>query len=698
MWAIAKRELRALFVAPFAWIVLGVAQTLLGYTFLRLLQAFAQTQGQLQGLPGAPGLTRLVAMPLFETCAFILMLVVPVVTMRLIAEERRGHTLALVLGAPVSGTRIVLGKFAGALTFVLCLVALCALLPIALLMGAALDLWQLAAGLLGLVLVVALFTAAGLFISTLTSQPPLAAAVTFGLLLLLWMLDWGGERASVLQYLSILHHFRALQRGLFDSADIVFFILVSGAFLLLAARRVDALRHGVSWSEGSWKRMPVLGLIRAINLVLFVVVIGLIAWLSTRYHFALDWTSAGRNTLSPASAKLLEALDKPLAVSVFAREDRVHARVIAELLRKYQRAGANLQIEFANPDLNPERMRELGVEQVGAVQLSFNGRTQMVAAPSERTLSNALARLLRARPRIVAYLEGHGERSLAGKANHDLGTFGTQLKAKGLTPQPLNLTRSGAVPGNTDVLLIAAPRVALLPQEVQAIVDYVQADGSLLWLLDPNLPLHGLEPLAQLLGVKREPGTLIDPATQRFKQAGLGNPTFVLVADYEKHPALKGFNLVSVLPGAAGLSMSTQAPWRSTPLLRSRADVWSELGALRGQIRFDKDSERRGPYDLAVAITRTLKEREQRIIIVGDGDFLANSALGNSGNLDLGIRLVNWLAADDVLLDIPSRSDPDNTLSLTTTQTAVIGFGALLILPLILILTGLTVWLRRRNR
>ena len=242
MWAIARRELRALFVTPLAWIVLGIVQALLGYTFLRLLQAFVQTQGQLQGLPGAPGLARLVAMPLFETCAFVLMLVVPVITMRMIAEERRAATLPLLLGAPVSTARIILGKYLAALAFTLCLVALCGLMPAMLLLGAPLDLGQLAAGLVGLALVAAMFTAAGLFVSTLTSQPPMAAAATFGLLLLLWMLDWGGERAGVLQYLSVLHHFRALQRGLFDTADIAFFVLAAIAFLVLAARRIHTIR------------------------------------------------------------------------------------------------------------------------------------------------------------------------------------------------------------------------------------------------------------------------------------------------------------------------------------------------------------------------------------------------------------------------------------------------------------------------
>ena len=117
MMAVLRRELRAMFVSPLAWFVLAVVQVLMAYSFLRLLQAFADNQGRLQGLPGAPGLTRLVAMPLFEVAAFVMMLIVPLITMRLIAEERRVGTLVLLLGSPVSSTSIILGKFFGAFTF-----------------------------------------------------------------------------------------------------------------------------------------------------------------------------------------------------------------------------------------------------------------------------------------------------------------------------------------------------------------------------------------------------------------------------------------------------------------------------------------------------------------------------------------------------------------------------------------------------
>ena len=242
MLAIFRRELTSLFTSPLAWITLALAQGLLAYVFLRLLQAFARTQGQLQGLPGAPGLSRLVAMPLFETCAFMLMVIVPMFTMRLFAEERRARTLALLLSAPVSSTAIVLGKYLGAIAFCLILISMTVAMPLALTLGTALDYGQLFAGALGLTLIAALFSAIGLFMSTLTTQPTMAAIGAFGTTLLLWILDWGADRAGLFAYLSVLQHFRALLRGLIDTQDVAYFLILTFACLYLAVRRINALK------------------------------------------------------------------------------------------------------------------------------------------------------------------------------------------------------------------------------------------------------------------------------------------------------------------------------------------------------------------------------------------------------------------------------------------------------------------------
>lgn len=243
---IALRELRSLFLSPLAWSILGVVMLILGYLFLSQLEEYAQVQSQLALMEGAPGVTELVVAPTFASAAVILLLVVPLVTMRLVAEERRSRTVALLFSAPVSMTAIVLGKYLGVLGFLGVLLALIALMPLALLPAVPLDPGLLAAGLLGLALMLAAFAAAGLFMSTLTAQPTIAAVLSFGLLLLLWIIDWtgsGGEGGGrLLAYLSLQRHYQSLLRGLFDSSDLVYYLLFILTFLVLSIRRLDAER------------------------------------------------------------------------------------------------------------------------------------------------------------------------------------------------------------------------------------------------------------------------------------------------------------------------------------------------------------------------------------------------------------------------------------------------------------------------
>ncbi len=247
MFSIATRELRSLFLSPLAWVILAVIQAILAYVFLIQVEVFLQWQPRLVGFPGAPGLTAIVAAPVFHTAAIVFMLVTPFLTMRLLSEERRSGTLALLLSAPVSVSSIVLGKFLGVMAFLGCALGLVALLPLCLLFGGSLDFELLAAGFLGLVLLVSAFSAAGLFMSSLTAQPTIAAVSTFGLLLLLWLLDWGSGTGSqgagvLFSYLSLLTHFESLLQGIFDTRDVLYYLIFTALFLLLGIWRLDSER------------------------------------------------------------------------------------------------------------------------------------------------------------------------------------------------------------------------------------------------------------------------------------------------------------------------------------------------------------------------------------------------------------------------------------------------------------------------
>ena len=236
---LAMRELRSLFAMPSTWFILAVLQFIFAWFFLARLEAFLGIQPQLAQLANPPGVTNTVAAPMFNKVALLMMMLVPLFTMRLIAEERRNQTLALLLSAPLSDLHIVLGKFLGLLVFLAVLMAGVVLMLYSMALGTALDQGLLLSNILGLLLLTASYIALGLYVSALTAQPIIAAIGALALLLGLWLADIGAAAEdSPWHSISPLHHFQNFNDGLLDSSDAAFFVLFTTVFLVLAIRRL----------------------------------------------------------------------------------------------------------------------------------------------------------------------------------------------------------------------------------------------------------------------------------------------------------------------------------------------------------------------------------------------------------------------------------------------------------------------------
>jgi len=252
IFTIAGKELKALFASPLAWVVLTGVQIIIGYGFLKRLDDFLQIQPQLAQMPSPPGVTELVAAPTFATLAAILLFAVPVLAMRLIAEERRNQTMVLLISAPLSITEIVLGKFLGLVVFLLLIIALVTLMPLSLAGSTRLDYGLLLSLVAGLTLLAACFAAVSLYVSCLTAQPMVAALGAFGALLaMLLMGETAGDSlrargwhvpAALAQVLSPIKNFEPFSKGLIDTYALACSLLLTLVFLVLTIRQLDAKR------------------------------------------------------------------------------------------------------------------------------------------------------------------------------------------------------------------------------------------------------------------------------------------------------------------------------------------------------------------------------------------------------------------------------------------------------------------------
>jgi len=428
-----------------------------------------------------------------------------------------------------------------------------------------------------------------------------------------------------------------------------------------------------------------------------------IALLSARFDFIADWSKGARASISPQSQALLKQLPGELDAVSYARPGGDLREKVRTFIAGWQQFKPDLKLSFVDPDADPAALSKTDVSVDGEIVLRWHGREQHVVQLDERDFGNALARLTRGRDRLVAFVTGDGERSPAGKANADVSLFAEQLKQQGIRALSLNLTQNALIPGNTDLVVLASPQAELLPRSVKTLTDWLARGGNFLWLTEPGDDDLGLSPLGQALGVRVLPGVLVDGAGARL---GIGDPRMVVANDYPPQAITRGFAVNTLFPQAAALAAASGAPWSIHPILSSSAQSWNQIAAIDptqpSTIKYDAGSgELRGPLDFGFALTRlspSPAKSEQRVVVIGDGDFLSNMYLNNGGNRAFGQRVFDWLLGDDALVSLPPRGAPDRLIHLTQADLAIMTWGWLIVVPLVLLIVGITIGVRRRRR
>ena len=433
-----------------------------------------------------------------------------------------------------------------------------------------------------------------------------------------------------------------------------------------------------------------------LSLVLLLVFFGLVAWASTQYTFEQDWTRTGRHTLSEASQQVIEQLKEPITITAYARDEKPLRDGIRQFVKRYQRAKPDITLEFVNPELVPDEVRQRGITVNGELVIQIGERTEHVKNINEQSLTNAMRRLARGSQRKLVFLEGHGERAPRGQANYDLKRWTDELASSGYQIETVNLGAQQTLPEDISVLVLAGPQAEVFPGEIDIIRDHINNGGNLLWLSDPGKQ-YGLQKLTDDLGIQLQTGTIIDFAGQMI---GIDDPTIALTTPglYGDHAITQDFEYMTIYPLAGGVTANKDSTWQATPFITSGDHTWLETGSLKGEVNFNRDTETAGPINVGLALKRDHDNGQQRVAIVRDGDFLSNTYVSNAGNIELGNRIANWLSADDEMITIPTQTRPDARLQLGNTQAIIIGFGFLVVLPIALFATGFIIWWRRRKR
>lgn len=460
-----------------------------------------------------------------------------------------------------------------------------------------------------------------------------------------------------------------------------------------------------------------------LNGLLILVVIVLVGLLSVRYKARLDWTASGRNTLSAASQTLLRQMPGPIRFTALLRPDADTRRDIEMMIGRYERAKSDVSLAFVDPDKHPELRKQYENLGEGGIVVQYQDRHEILDVLSESAVTGALQRLMDKGEHYVVFLEGHGEHAInpepAGGENDPqtgYGQFVQSLQRKGLKAEGLNLAKTPAIPDNTSVLVVASPTQKLLDGEIRIIDDYVKAGGSLLWLNDPAQPA-GLDAVARTLGIRWEEGFAIFPD---YVQLRSPNPLIYVAGEYPPNPVTRDLPYITRFPLVRPLNWDKDADraagWEVMPLLQTNENAW-----LKVNMDFDKPvqldlkaGDKTGPLTLGITMSRQVKPepakdakdaaarpqeaRTQRVVVLGDSDFLSDANLQDAGNELLGLNIVQWLASHDALLniDVPKAQDP--VLNLSTAAMAALGLLFLLVVPFGLLGYGVVRWVRRRRR
>jgi ABC-type uncharacterized transport system involved in gliding motility auxiliary subunit len=448
-----------------------------------------------------------------------------------------------------------------------------------------------------------------------------------------------------------------------------------------------------------------LGLNSLLMVLLFLGIIGLINFLSARHPLRADLTETKQFSLAPQSVEVLEGLSRDVKLTAFVQDLSGSRSQLGDLLEQYRYYSPRIAYSFIDPDKQPAVAKQYGITQYDSMVLESGAQSALINQIVEQEITNAIIRVTKDEKRTIYFLDGHGEHRLDDKDKEGYSTVKESLEKQGFEVKPLFLFQEGAVPASADAVVASGPQRPFRPEERAALDQYLKQGGHVLLLLDPQSS-HGLEELLGNWGLKLNPGIIVDPVTRLF---GIG-PTVPVVTTYPPHDITQEFNLVSAYPLAQSLAFDTAEQDRLEfhPLAQSGPNSWSETDVGSQRWVFNPDRDLQGPLTLAGLVTpknpiaeepesEPAPEPKKAVLAVfGDSDFVNNANFHFSGNGDLFLNTVSFLAQEESLISIRPKESQFAPLFLSRNQGRMLGLITLSV-PVGLLVFGLAVWRRRRR-
>lgn len=452
-------------------------------------------------------------------------------------------------------------------------------------------------------------------------------------------------------------------------------------------------------------------------LVVVLLLLGGINYLGNRFNKSFDTTVNQRYTLADQTRKVAEGLREDVLLRYF--DQSANFTQARDLLSRYDDLSPRIRVEYVDIDQKPQEARAAGVTAMGEIVLSRGDRFERASSLSEEEITRAFVRLVREGGRKACVLQGSGEAALDGREADGFSNLAVLLRASSYELAPVNPLAGEALDDTCNVAIVAGPRTTYPAAVVAELERFAANGGGVLLLLDPPGELQGLRTdenpellaLAKRWGVEVRSNVLLSqPGTIN---ATLLGPLTMVVNRYENHPVTSTLaDNVTVFPESRSLLLPADGAQKAQALFSSSPNTYAapDLKALEGEINLSKLE--RGPFLLAAAGQLPAPDQPPapegqaapapapakggRYIVVGNSRWASNGSVGRYENRNLLVNMINWLAADEDLISIPPKSESDSTIVLSPVQLRIVNVVSLAGIPLLVVLAGILVWLRRR--
>lgn len=490
----------------------------------------------------------------------------------------------------------------------------------------------------------------------------------------------------------------------------IFVNLIGGAFAL------------IGWLASSWndigamagQRRTRYGANAALYSIAFILLLVAVNFLATRYNRQFDLTSQKVFSLSPQSTTVVKQLKKPLRLYGFVQAG--HSPTAEALYQQYAYASPQVSYELVDPNKHPELAERFKVTTLDTTHLQYGGDTgngSNVTDMSEDAITNGILKLIRSgNGQTACFAIGEGE----ADPDEAIQTGGFNQFQKGLEGENMQIKKvvlvsEPKVPADCSMLVLAGPTRPLVPHELDAINQYLDNGGRMLVLMRPQRPDKAYDEtaLVKLLagwGVKVGNNVVVDQVVRLFAGPALGlDPT---VNTYPTHAITYGFNKQTVFPMVRTVDPvdSPTAGLEVSSLAKTSDTSWAEtdLNSLfnKQTATFQQTTDTKGPVSVAVAVEANLDQLKRgkgkaRIVVIGDTDIADNQYIDNFFNRDFLMNSIDWLAGETNSITIRPKSLRASRFNLTIQQFDIVFVLSVLLIPELLLLTGLAVWWERRN-